>query len=182
MEAEIGRHAGRAQSAEIGCQEAIVCNGLELVTQDDRVVLPTQHAGDLVARLEPRVLRIDYLADAATPHHFADLGGRDIAADILHPPFLGGVEAQHEIFDQHLALAGHDDRCLDPFEVVVRELPPERPAIDEPLPIDRRHEFLPRRLKRRRTGVAQRPAAARRRILCGLACKGLDVFAGERSF
>ena len=97
------------------------------------IVLPADEAEHDVADLEGGTVRRFDPARAERAHDLADLDRRQIgvAGD---PGALGRVAGQHQIADQHLALAGRRRFGLDEGEVAILERS-VRTAREQPLAV-----------------------------------------------
>src|SRR5262249_40054828 len=82
----------------------------------DGVVLPPEHAGDELALLVSRELRLDDLSGRDRAHHLAERDLRDVGVD-LHPAALRGVAREPEHAHEHLAVADGGHGVLTQFEV-----------------------------------------------------------------
>ena len=118
--AEIGRHSGHAEHAEIRGQRhagrAVHLPELHLI--DHGIVRPaTGHRGHHIAGPEPAGTAFLDHTEGQASHDPADRYRRQITLGIVHPGAVGGVQRQIDRADQNLGFFQGRNRSLDQFEV-----------------------------------------------------------------
>ncbi len=79
----------------------------------DCIILPAVGGLHHLPRREIRVVRLHDLRHAARAHGLTDLHRRQVTFAIHRPAALGRIKREHEVANQHLALAGFGNVRLD---------------------------------------------------------------------
>ena len=64
------------------------------------------------------MIRLHYLRHATRAHRLADLHRRQVTLAIHGPATLGGVKREHQVANQHFAVAGLGDVGLDVLKML----------------------------------------------------------------
>src|SRR5437667_7745825 len=115
------------------------------------VGLPAVVAGDEVAAREPRVPRLDHLADGAADHDLPELDRRRVGSPLVHAAAHVRVDRQVERATEYFALPRRWDRRLRDFEVLEPGRP-DGPASEQYLAVH--GGWLNRTLRPRPPGTA----------------------------
>ena len=135
QQAEIGRHPGGAERPEIGGQQFIVGNLVQITATNMGIILPAQHTHDFIACGKVGMPRFDDGPYPGRAHHLADFGRGNIAADIFHPALLGRIETQYLVFNQHMTFGTFRHLGDNLLEIISQQSAASGTSIDQPLPV-----------------------------------------------
>ncbi len=105
-----------------------------------RVVLPTQHARDVVVFIDTVEATLDDLPYRTGLQHLPDLERRYVGFDVVHAAAHIGIDGHEDVTDQYLAVRGLRHGFFREFEILLRH-PARRPAREADLLVG--HRQLP---------------------------------------
>ncbi len=95
----------------------------------DGVVLPAEHAGDVVTCFNAVELTVDDFAYHARLQYFPDLERRHVRLHVVHPPAHVRVDRHEYVSNEHLAVARLRNRFFGYLEILGGD-PASRPACE----------------------------------------------------
>ena len=125
-----------AEQSQIGSQRnrRIIGQFPEPRSVRDRVLLPAEQSGNVIARFEARIARLFDNPDCAAAHDIAELDGRQVGIDFIRPAAVGRIKREVLVVNKKLALFQRGHRLLGPLEIAVLERA-HGPRRESPLPI-----------------------------------------------